>query len=177
KPVRGVRCPILMTSDCAREIAGRPMPAASAEAPALLISVRRETPVLSIIANPPTIFAGGDPLAGSVDGDYGRAALRETQVGPGAEGAMTERRAKMPGATRSIWRIENMNLGIKNLKVLVTAGAGGIGLETARSFAAEGAKVHVCDVDQAALRALGKSDPKITHSTCDVSDCKQVARL
>ena len=35
-----------------------------------------------------------------------------------------------------------MNLGIKNLKVLVTAGAGGIGLETARSFAAEGARVH-----------------------------------
>ena len=70
-----------------------------------------------------------------------------------------------------------MNLGIKNLKVLVTAGAGGIGLETARSFAAEGAKVHVCDVDTAALRKLAKSDPKITRSTCDVSDRKQVARL
>ena len=27
-----------------------------------------------------------------------------------------------------------MNLGIKNLKVLVTAGAGGIGLEIARAF-------------------------------------------
>ena len=33
-----------------------------------------------------------------------------------------------------------MNLGIKNLKVLVTAGAGGIGLEIARSFVAEGAQ-------------------------------------
>jgi NAD(P)-dependent dehydrogenase (short-subunit alcohol dehydrogenase family) len=70
-----------------------------------------------------------------------------------------------------------MNLNIKNLKVLITAGAGGIGLETARAFAAEGAKVHVCDVDRKALRALGKSDPKITHSTCDVSDRKQVAKL
>jgi NAD(P)-dependent dehydrogenase (short-subunit alcohol dehydrogenase family) len=67
-----------------------------------------------------------------------------------------------------------MNLGIKNLKVLVTAGAGGIGLEIARSFAAEGARVHVCDVDKAALRKLAKSDPKITRSTCDVSDRKQV---
>src|SRR5882757_8294343 len=70
-----------------------------------------------------------------------------------------------------------MNLGIKNLRVLVTAGAGGIGLETARSFAAEGAKVHVCDVDKAALRRLSKSDPKITRSVCDVSDRKQVAKL
>jgi NAD(P)-dependent dehydrogenase (short-subunit alcohol dehydrogenase family) len=70
-----------------------------------------------------------------------------------------------------------MNLNIKNLKVLVTAGAGGIGLETARAFAAEGAKVHVCDVDKQALRKLARSDPKITRSTCDVSDRKQVARL
>ena len=70
-----------------------------------------------------------------------------------------------------------MNLGIKNLKVLVTAGANGIGLETARSFVAEGARVHVCDVDKAALRRLAKSDPKITRSVCDVSDRKQVAKL
>jgi NAD(P)-dependent dehydrogenase (short-subunit alcohol dehydrogenase family) len=70
-----------------------------------------------------------------------------------------------------------MNLGIKNLKVLVTAGAGGIGLEVARSFIAEGARVHVCDVDQKALRALVKSDPKVTRSRCDVSDRKQVAKL
>lgn len=70
-----------------------------------------------------------------------------------------------------------MNLGIKGLRVLVTAGAGGIGLEIARAFAAEGARVHVCDVDTKALRALGKSDPKITRSECDVSDRKQVANL
>ena len=70
-----------------------------------------------------------------------------------------------------------MNLGIKGLSVLVTAGAGGIGLEIARSFVAEGARVHVCDVDQKALRALAKSDPKITRSKSDVSDRKQVAKL
>ena len=70
-----------------------------------------------------------------------------------------------------------MNLGIKGLRVLVTAGAGGIGLETARSFVAEGARVHVCDVDAKALRALAKSDPKITRSKADVSDRRQVARL
>ena len=70
-----------------------------------------------------------------------------------------------------------MNLGIRGLRVLVTAGAGGIGLEIARAFAAEGARVHVCDVDKAALRKLAKSDPKITRSVCDVSDRKQVAKL
>ena len=70
-----------------------------------------------------------------------------------------------------------MNLGIKGLRVLVTAGAGGIGLEVARAFAAEGARVHICDVDGKALRALANSDPKITRSKCDVSDRKQVAKL
>src|SRR5256885_15872894 len=70
-----------------------------------------------------------------------------------------------------------MNLAIKNLKVLVTAGAGGIGLEIARAFVAEGARVHVCDIDAKALRALAGSDGKITRSKCDVSDRKQVARL
>jgi len=70
-----------------------------------------------------------------------------------------------------------VNLGIRGLRVLVTAGAGGIGLEIARAFAAEGARVHVCDVDKAALRKLAKSDPKITRSVCDVSDRKQVAKL
>src|SRR5256885_15018972 len=70
-----------------------------------------------------------------------------------------------------------VNLGIKDLRALVTAGAGGIGLEIARAFVAEGARVHVCDVDARALRALGKSDPKITCSKCDVSDRRQVAKL
>ena len=70
-----------------------------------------------------------------------------------------------------------MDLGIKGLRVLVTAAATGIGLEVARAFIAEGAKVHVCDVDQKALTALAKSDPKITRSLADVSDRKAVARL
>ncbi|MEK9283263.1 MULTISPECIES: SDR family oxidoreductase [unclassified Bradyrhizobium] len=63
-----------------------------------------------------------------------------------------------------------MDLDIKGLRVLVTAGAGGIGLAIARRFAGEGAKVHVCDVDEMALAALAKSDPALTHSQCDVSD-------
>ena len=70
-----------------------------------------------------------------------------------------------------------MNFGIKGLRVLVTAGANGIGLATARSFVAEGARVHVCDVDKERLAAMAKSDPTITRSVCDVADRKQVAKL
>lgn len=70
-----------------------------------------------------------------------------------------------------------MDLGIKNLRVLVTAGAGGIGLEIARAFLREGAKVHICDVDAQALAAARKSDPQLTQSVCDVADRAAVARL
>lgn len=70
-----------------------------------------------------------------------------------------------------------MDLGINGLRVLVTAGAGGIGLEIARSFVNEGATVHICDVDQKALDAIAKSDPKLTRSVADVADRAQVAKL
>ena len=70
-----------------------------------------------------------------------------------------------------------MDLGIKDLRVLVTAGAGGIGLEVVRAFVAEGAKVHTCDVDQKALDALPNSDPTVTRSVADVADRAQVERL
>jgi NAD(P)-dependent dehydrogenase (short-subunit alcohol dehydrogenase family) len=70
-----------------------------------------------------------------------------------------------------------MDLKLKGQRVLVTAGANGIGREVARAFVAEGAKVHVCDVDEKALRALAKSDPKITRTRADVADRAQVAKL
>lgn len=70
-----------------------------------------------------------------------------------------------------------MDLDIKGLRVLVTAGASGIGRATARAFAAEGASVHICDVDRNALAAMAQSDPAITRSVCDVSDRAAVARL
>jgi len=40
-----------------------------------------------------------------------------------------------------------MDLDIKGLRVLVTAGAGSIGFAIARRFASEGARIHTCDVD------------------------------
>lgn len=70
-----------------------------------------------------------------------------------------------------------MDLDIKGLRVLVTAGANGIGLAIAKAFLAEGARVHVCDVDDAALERLKASHPAITQTHCDVSDRPAVARM
>ncbi len=70
-----------------------------------------------------------------------------------------------------------MELGIAGLRVLVTAGASGIGREIARTFVEEGAKVHVCDIDEAALAALRESDPAIGQTRADVSDRDDVAQL
>jgi NAD(P)-dependent dehydrogenase (short-subunit alcohol dehydrogenase family) len=70
-----------------------------------------------------------------------------------------------------------MDLGIRGLRVLVTAGANGIGLEIARAFVEEGANVHVCDVDREALTELARTDPHIHASPCDVSDRAQVKAL
>lgn len=70
-----------------------------------------------------------------------------------------------------------MNLEIQGLRVMVSAGAAGIGLEIARAFVREGARVHVCDVDAAAVRQLAASDPAIGATVCDVSDRAQVDRF
>lgn len=70
-----------------------------------------------------------------------------------------------------------MNLQLDGLRVLVTAGASGIGAAVARAFVAEGARVHVCDIDAQALAALRASDPGIGQSVCDVADRPAVAQL
>jgi NAD(P)-dependent dehydrogenase (short-subunit alcohol dehydrogenase family) len=70
-----------------------------------------------------------------------------------------------------------MDLVLQSARVLVTAGAGGIGLEIARAFVREGARVHVCDVDDTALAALAKALPGVKATHCDVSNRDQVAAL
>jgi NAD(P)-dependent dehydrogenase (short-subunit alcohol dehydrogenase family) len=56
-----------------------------------------------------------------------------------------------------------------NLRVLVTAGAGGIGGAIARAFHEAGSRVHVCDVDRSALDRLTSGLPGITGSMADAS--------
>jgi NAD(P)-dependent dehydrogenase (short-subunit alcohol dehydrogenase family) len=70
-----------------------------------------------------------------------------------------------------------MDLQLDGLRVLITAGAGGIGLATARAFVREGARVHVSDVDRAAIDALATSDPALLRNVCDVADRSQVAAM
>ena len=69
-----------------------------------------------------------------------------------------------------------MDLELNGLRVLVTAGAAGIGLAIARRFA-RGCRVHTCDVDEMALAALAGSDGAITATHCDVSDRAAVKKL
>ncbi len=63
----------------------------------------------------------------------------------------------------------------QGLKVLVTAGASGIGAGIARAFCAAGAHVHVCDIDRTALDRLATLEPGITTSTADASVERDVA--
>lgn len=63
------------------------------------------------------------------------------------------------------------------LRVLVTAGASGIGLAIARAFAEVGAQVLVCDVDERALAALANGQPAVAGVVCDVADEAQVEAL
>ena len=70
-----------------------------------------------------------------------------------------------------------MDMKLNGLRVLITAGASGIGLATARAFAREGARVHVSDVNREALDALAQSDPALQRSVCDVADRSQVAAM
>ena len=66
---------------------------------------------------------------------------------------------------------------MEGLRAMISAGADGIGLEIARAFAREGARVHVCDVDEKALERLERTDPAIGRSVCDVASRDQVARF
>jgi NAD(P)-dependent dehydrogenase (short-subunit alcohol dehydrogenase family) len=67
--------------------------------------------------------------------------------------------------------------GIESKRVLVTAGGRNIGRAIAARFADLGARVHICDVDQAALADLAASHPALKGLRADVSDEAQVARL
>jgi NAD(P)-dependent dehydrogenase (short-subunit alcohol dehydrogenase family) len=60
------------------------------------------------------------------------------------------------------------------LRVLVTAGASGIGAAIARAYLEAGAHVHVCDIDCHALDRLVTGTPGITSSMADVAIEKDV---
>lgn len=68
-----------------------------------------------------------------------------------------------------------MDLGLKGARVIVTAGAAGIGRAIALAFRDEGAKVWVCDADPCAVAGLSADAPDIGAEVCDVTDRTGVA--
>ncbi len=62
-------------------------------------------------------------------------------------------------------------------RVLITAAASGIGLQTALDFVQAGARVFICDADARALQQTLETHPKLLGMLCDVSDEVQVSAL
>ncbi len=59
-------------------------------------------------------------------------------------------------------------------RVMITAGAGGIGWAIARAFAGNGDRVSICDIDQQALDAARQQLPQICGACVDVSSPEQI---
>jgi NAD(P)-dependent dehydrogenase (short-subunit alcohol dehydrogenase family) len=70
-----------------------------------------------------------------------------------------------------------MEFSAKGLRVLVTAGAAGIGRVIARTFVEHGARVHICDIDEKALASTKKQLPTVTQTVADVAKLEDVERL
>ena len=70
-----------------------------------------------------------------------------------------------------------MDTSVQGKRVLITAAAAGIGRAMAEAFAEAGARVHICDIDTAALADFRAAHPDITASLADVSDDAAMGRL
>lgn len=62
-------------------------------------------------------------------------------------------------------------------RVLVTAGAAGIGKEIARAFAMDGATVCVCDINAQALDRAAQDIPGLKTIVCDISQRQDIERM
>jgi len=66
---------------------------------------------------------------------------------------------------------------LKGKRVIITAAASGIGRTMAEAFLANGARVHICDIDTGQLAAFQAEQPNLGTSVTDVADPDQVAGL
>jgi NAD(P)-dependent dehydrogenase (short-subunit alcohol dehydrogenase family) len=76
-----------------------------------------------------------------------------------------------------LWRIYMSARGIKNQRVIITAGGSGIGRAIADLLIENGAKVHICDIVDDFLDKFAKDHPKAGVTKSDVSNESDVARL
>jgi NAD(P)-dependent dehydrogenase (short-subunit alcohol dehydrogenase family) len=68
-------------------------------------------------------------------------------------------------------------IDVRDLRVLVTAGAAGIGRVLAEAFAAAGARVHVTDVHEAALRDVISAGAGLTGTAGDAAQPQHADRV
>ena len=60
---------------------------------------------------------------------------------------------------------------------LITAGAAGIGRAMGEAFIGDGYRVHVCDIDPAAIDSFLQANPEATATLADIADVAQVDRV
>jgi len=70
-----------------------------------------------------------------------------------------------------------MNQSPEGLRVLITAGAAGIGRAIATAFHAAGSRVFICDIDTDALAAVARDLPKLGSARADVADPASVEAM
>ena len=63
------------------------------------------------------------------------------------------------------------------MRVVVTAGASGIGLAVAQKFLAGGALVSICDIDQGALESTLQANPGLHGAVANVGDAQSVEQF
>ncbi|MBP6020294.1 MAG: SDR family oxidoreductase [Burkholderiaceae bacterium] len=69
------------------------------------------------------------------------------------------------------------DVSMKGKKVLITAGASGLGLEMAKSFLGAGCEVFICDVDEKQLSIVQSEFPTLHTAVSDVSNEASVSDL
>jgi NAD(P)-dependent dehydrogenase (short-subunit alcohol dehydrogenase family) len=74
-------------------------------------------------------------------------------------------------------RKSGLDAGLAGRRVLVTAGAAGIGLAIVERLLFHAARVFICDVDEAALTTFGKANPGAGTVKADVSSESDVDRM
>ena len=72
---------------------------------------------------------------------------------------------------------QDISFRLDGLHALVTAGAQGIGRAITEALIAQGAQVHVCDIDAGALKDVQTAYPQVTATLTDIADEAQVADM
>ena len=73
-----------------------------------------------------------------------------------------------------------MNLKLKNKKIIISAGASGIGWTTTKECLKNGATVFICDVNKKFINKSKKhplNNKKLFSYECDASNEKEVSNL